>query len=967
MLSVGIAAALAAFALLMAGLDKNSHGADASGAIGAQAPASLISGGTRDSARVAAFKSLLYLCGLCVGVSLGVPVWGYVFLFVGCWAAGVVLVTQHPAALLVVAALWSLGSYAMLQRTGLAELEWGVRQSQSPSQSQMEAAHASPGYIHDSPANMLWILSALAIIVPTAHVALEHATLALRGGSGLEFLGSSLGLPSRLFSGAAISRFLRGLVGAQTCLYVFVLGSLEWDWARMDAQGLFDSKVYAWYMVLATSGLGLGLAWKLSPAQTGRIGRRTYIALLTLNIWKLSVLFVDDRRDLWHALAFVAVQVPLWVSSHNDDQDHEDHGHHAQDATSLNGGRSASKAHGGRMSRTWVVLHVVSVLGVMWLCKNTVLAHLLHMSGLHTLLSSSSSSSALPTESSFVGWWGVCSALGLLPLSFGRGLSRDPRSPEYRRTNILGLLVAATFFVTQPRLDFLGGAASFDPNSDVFERAMDTNQPRWPPWILFATLTTILLCVSSVATQASSSSSSSSPAGAGAGLLGWVPRPVLALGLGCSMGLYALGTTLPPQLTLYALFLAAFNAATFFVVYLFVKPAPAAKGAAAAGMGGVVGSSGEGAGGGGMFGFLFRSKFSRSGSGPSSVLTLAYCALVALLPVTYVAIGLVYSSSGPQGRRGVSGAGAAAAAADVADVRALYRIALLSVHAALHFVVALVTNIQREMVSAAANNHSKEARFKNMQQYNSGLVGGGGASMVGGGGSGLRREGGAGGYNNADGSGGLCLLGNLSSILSFLLACVVAQGMLGGSVCTSTMLFAPLLLLLVRDVTTSWGRRIDSGNTTTGSGWGKWGPVVTGACAVLLWSAMLDLLPLLRPVLSSLGLASALSGAGAGVRAAGNAVGWWFRSKNLLLLAMCAPSLHSFMGFLWAWGRGGGSHHRATTTTSFRLLMLAPLNLLPLLCTDLSSVQLLVLIATLGICAQAYAMRASNRHGMRLI
>ena len=117
--------------------------------------------------------------------------------------------------------------------------------------------------------------------------------------------------------------------------------------------------------------------------------------------------------------------------------------------------------------------------------------------------------------------------------------------------------------------------------------------------------------------------------------------------------------------------------------------------------------------------------------------------------------------------------------------------------------------------------------------------------------------------------------------------------------------------------------------------------------------SLVDLL--LRPILAPLGLASLAA-------TTVSARGWWFKLKNLVLLLLALPSLHSLLRFLWSAGKGVRKGQ-----AGFMLLMLAPLNLMPLILADLAAVQLLAAIALAGVCFEAYAIHVINRHGMRLI
>ena len=794
-LSIGMGAAMLAAAMLFGG------GIHAS----SERTAAQVSSGEGNPKEML-FRTLLHIAAFSAGLSLGVPLYVYIFLAVGSWSASLILISGSSAAaassvsslssssssqqgfsgqsllaLLVGVLLWSVGMHLLIDRS-LGFLEFGIRMT--------EAAAEAAQYFQGSQAFSLWVLATLAAVIPAAFILLEAVT---RQIGSLDFLSRDLNLPipTALTSGPGILRFLKALIGCLLALYIFVLAGLEWDWTRMDARGLFDSHIYSWYLVCFTSGCGLYLAHTLK--HQSRIGSTTYAVLVGLNVWKAGVLFFDDRTDLFSFMAVVFVQVPLWLGYQPSEA--------PATATFIRGSGVASAAP-GRMGSFAALAHAVSIVAVFWYSKNTILAHALHASGLASLVSG-----GLPNESIYVAAFLLSVGLALTPISF-KHLRADAK---WRRWNVLFLLVSLLFFVVNPRLDFIAG---LDDSSDVFERGMDLVAPRWPEWLLFIALVTALVSVENVG-MAAVASSSASASGASAGMVSRM-RAVLALVLGSSLGLYICGVSLPFQPALYSLLMSACNTTAIFLVFMFLK-APRSH---TPSTGEVVSHEPMDR----VWNFFKSSAAGATHVGGSTLLPLAYCVLLALLPVTYVSIGIIYAppplvgvSSGATTGRGARlvgpSAAAASQAATLSDVRLLYRTATLAMHAAFHFLVALGINLHREIVLA---NQSKEARIKNLAAYASSspsaAVGVGGTLRAG---SSLLSSLSA---PLAAELSTLLYLGNLATLSCFLLLSYLWLAYLGGG-SGGVLVLAPLLLLVNQD-NSAFGRKLILER--------KWWPVVAG-------------------------------------------------------------------------------------------------------------------------------------------
>lgn len=134
-----------------------------------------------------------------------------------------------------------------------------------------------------------------------------------------------------------------------------------------------------------------------------------------------------------------------------------------------------------------------------------------------------------------------------------------------------------------------------------------------------------------------------------------------------------------------------------------------------------------------------------------------------------------------------------------------------------------------------------------------------------------------------------------------------------------------------------------------------------GTCLVLISSALFELV--LRSPLASFGLASLPLSS----RSVVLGLTSWFVVKNLLLLLLTVPSLHATHRHMWSCARDRRPGSRAPRTDTFTIVLMAPLDLLPLCLAELATIQLLAAIALVGVIAAAVARYTEDRRARRII
>ena len=192
----------------------------------------------------------------------------------------------------------------------------------------------------------------------------------------------------------------------------------------------YPTPIYPPAFPFLTTAMGLYVIHLLYSSH--RINRFTFSLLISIVVGKLSLLLVDTPTDFVHALLIaVAVTSPYTMY--------------------------IKKMH-------WLLAvgHAVITVVVLFLGKNTVLAHLLRLVGVQDA-----------TESTFVAAYLIVTLLSLLPLT--------APYPDIRRLHLLGIGVSAVFAVLQPRLP----SWLFSGESDVFDVQHEGDQD-YSGWLLMA-------------------------------------------------------------------------------------------------------------------------------------------------------------------------------------------------------------------------------------------------------------------------------------------------------------------------------------------------------------------------------------------------------------------------------------------------------------------------------------------------
>lgn len=328
-----------------------------------------------------------------------------------------------------------------------------------------------------------------------------------------------------------------------------------------------------------------------------------------------------------------------------------------------------------------------------------------------------------------------------------------------------------------------------------------------------------------------------------------MPRLLFSLVIGTCVGLYVCGVYLPPRVPVYALFVAMFVAASVIVVYLFWPTL----------------------------------------SSPRVVAT-AYGLLVALLPVTFALEGELFGFS-PR-RRGQ-------------DQLLMSRVALASVQAFLHFVIALSVKLWRA-------SYLRELKREELVR-----------------GEGYHRH----GPHAADESPTQVHVGNAATLLAMALTVYLQVTFFKGSDLTVVML-APVLLLLNRDNAALASLHHER----------RYFPLVLFVCGYLVASAATEALA--RPLLGALGLWSG--------------VAWqpWRWARELFCLVLALPSQHQLLLFAW---------DSRQQQSDFAVMALGPLNLFPILLAATPALRILGVLGLCGAATQLYSAHAQRRQGLRVV
>ena len=260
-------------------------------------------------------------------------------------------------------------------------------------------------------------------------------------------------------------------------LLLYLLSFSLVEFLLYSANAAYPTPIYPPAFPLLSTAIGLYVIRLLHSSQ--RINQFTFSLLVSITVGKLSLLLVDTPTDFAHALLIaVAVTSPYTM-------------------------------YRKRMHWLLALGHATILVVVLFLAKNTVLAHLLRLAGLQEA-----------TESTFVAAYLMVSLLSLLPLS--------APYPDIRRLHVLAVGVAAVFAALQPRLP----SWLFSGESDVFEVVHESDQS-YTGWLLMAVAGLLL-----------------------AGLLGVRPLTKAAMNVGGALLLcvYLCSEYLPAAFALYLFF-----------------------------------------------------------------------------------------------------------------------------------------------------------------------------------------------------------------------------------------------------------------------------------------------------------------------------------------------------------------------------------------------------------------------------
>jgi len=277
--------------------------------------------------------------------------------------------------------------------------------------------------------------------------------------------------------------------------------------------------------------------------------------------------------------------------------------------------------------------------------------------------------------------------------------------------------------------------------------------------------------------------------------------------------------------------------------------------------------------------------------------------------VTYVVVGALYSSSSR--RKGK-------------DLLIMSRIALFGAHGALNFVIALAIKLHNEAsLSLQSGRAQLVASVHGFQRNRESMVGSGQASI-----------------------------GNMAATLALMIGMWLNNQYLNGTE-ISIMCLAPILLLLNQD----GGLLVELNENR------RYFPVLAVISGYLFGLSVFDIF--FRHLFVYFGLLSAhtailshSSWFSVGVGAAWGA--WWdwlVLAKNYILLACTFPTQYSLLSFIW----------EMRYTTTFSLLCMGPLNIVPLLLTDLAAIRLLAILGMAGSFYQYYLSQQIHQQGLKLI
>lgn len=298
-----------------------------------------------------------------------------------------------------------------------------------------------------------------------------------------------------LISGASvISRADRHISGLLLVLHSIGFAMVEV--VLINSNDDYDTPTYPPFLIVVTSALGFWLSRHLHRKQ--RIPDWAHSLLSAAYGSKLSALFIDEPRDLFHSLLVFATVTPALLSSQ----------------------RPVSKPRAPLL----VAIQASAVVVTLWIAKPTVLRHLI------TFLYGRAPSA---TES-FTTY--LCAvSVALLPLSV-----RYARSKLTKRVNSVVCLLSFLFAVVEPDLELITWARSDIFDTNYSQGGTSTATPGWASWLVFVLFSLWVLYFSSVVK---------------------LSRPALATLSGGLLGVYSCAAFLPPHgsIALYCVMVALFE------------------------------------------------------------------------------------------------------------------------------------------------------------------------------------------------------------------------------------------------------------------------------------------------------------------------------------------------------------------------------------------------------------------------
>lgn len=286
------------------------------------------------------------------------------------------------------------------------------------------------------------------------------------------------------------------LTGFILCEYSLLLVFVEFT--LVQANTTYHHSVYPSYLVFISSFIALLLTLRLhGAARVASWSRTLCVAWL---VAKLFIVFVDEFKDVALLMMLLSSLTPVFISYDLDSP----------------------------MTPWQGVFHAVSILISLFLCRNTIIPHLLHAVG----VSSDSSSTFF---SAFL----IAFAAAMAPFTY----RHFPQLVYLRRFHsVFTCLSLLSAFLLQP-------TTMLHSVSSPIHLIQDTSYiPVWPYWLLFAAISLLMLTVSNIIQ---------------------LPRSLVAFITGISTGLFVAFVFLPVNVTLCVVVVSTSLLASIVLAYLF--------------------------------------------------------------------------------------------------------------------------------------------------------------------------------------------------------------------------------------------------------------------------------------------------------------------------------------------------------------------------------------------------------------